>query len=294
MGYLDRSLKRTVRNVILEAALVGCVVAAVSAQVPTTYGELGVPRGGVRLKYVEDSLPPPAPGDTRFVRAYRFNTTAEMMFGVFKGTLGGTRDLDVEQDSATLEPGEATPIGYHLEFHVFEDMCRAAGAKAGGDAEGTCKAWVRGSDKRKAFARSGRIPYPNSQEEVWVDHGTFAWLIRKPDGAWVRWDVLVADDGLSKDWKQHSPYSRIVVQQTIHSKVAATAQAPPPPAAPVPAPAAQEPAPVAEPAPGQAPPAAQEPTPAGQEPAPAAEPAPGQAPPAEDDTTGGAIAPPRS
>lgn len=274
MGHLDNNLNRRVRSIILEVALVGLAAGTVSAQVPTTYGELGVPRGGVRLKYVEDSLPPPAPGDTRFIRAYRFNTTSEMMFGVFKGALGGTRDLDVEQDSATLEPGETTPVSYRLEFHVFEDICRTPG-----ESGTACKSWLRGDDKRHAFIRSGRIPYPQQSEEVWVDRGTFVWLVRNPDGAWVRWQLVVSDDGLSKDWKQHSPYSRIVVQQITHSKVAPTAQEPPPVAPPPPAfvqPAHDPdlvPAPKGEPQPVPPP--------------PPGEPAPVQAaPPAHDSTPG--------
>jgi len=299
VGYLDKSLKGRMRSVILEVALVGLAAGTVSGQTPTTYGELGVPRGGVRLKYVEDSLPPPAPGDTRFVRAYRFNTTSEMMFGVFKGSLGGTRDLDVEQDSATLEPGETTPVSYRLDFHVFDDVCRDAGTAAGGASGTACKSWLRGIDKRKAFTRSGRIPYPNNSEDVWVDHGRFVWLVRNPDGAWVHWEVLVADDGLSKDWKQHSPYSRIVVQQIVHSKPAPTAQQPP--AAPAP-PAAVAPAhePDLVPGPkGEPAPAAQAPaiTPPAHDPdlvpAPTQQPAPApvQAPPPAHDSTAGQVQP---
>jgi hypothetical protein len=271
------------RSIILEAALVGVVVGSASAQVPTTYGELGVPRGGVRLKDVEESLPPPAAGDTRFARAYRFNTTSEMMFGHMRGVLGGTRDLDVEQDSSTLEPGETTPVSYRLDFHVFDDMCRDSGVPTTDTA--SCKSLLRGDTKRKAFIRSGRIPYPAaSGEDVWIDRATFTWIVRNPDGAFVRWDVVVADDGLAKDWRHHEPYSRIVVTQTTHSKVAATAQAPPPAPAPAPAP------PPAVVAPAHDPDLVPAPT---QEPTSADQPGPGQIPPAEDDSMGGAIAPPR-
>src|SRR5262245_54195358 len=115
-----------VRSLILEVALVGFTAGTLIGQVPTTYGELGMPRGGVRLKDVEEKLPAVEAGDTRFARAYRFNTTAEMMFGHFRGVLGGTRDLDVAQDSSTLEPGETTPVSYRLDFHGFDDMCRGS------------------------------------------------------------------------------------------------------------------------------------------------------------------------
>jgi len=274
-----------VRSLILEVALVGFAAGTLIAQVPTTYGELGMPRGGVRLKDIEEGMPPLANGDTRFVRAYRFNTTAEMMFGHFRGVLGGTRDLDVAQDSSTLEPGETTPVSYRLDFHSFDDVCREADGTLTEPTPG-CKTLLRGNTKRSAFNHSGRIPYPAaSGEDVWLERGTFSWVVRNPDGAWVHWEVAVIDDGLAKDWKHHEPYSRILVQQIVHRKpapqpVAAPAQEPTSAQA---APAAQDSAAVEDGAIG-APAAAQPAAPAQASPPPAGDSLPDLRPAPKDST----------
>jgi len=253
VAHLESNLIHGLRKLMLGVALVGLAGSTVVAQVPRSYGEIGVPKGGVRLNDYESNLPPPAQGDVRFVRAYKFNTTSEMMFQHFRGEVGGKRDYDATQDSATLEPGETTPIGYHIEYHQFQDLCRDSGEPKP-DSTGTCKLWVRGADKRRAFHQSGRIPLEGA-EPVWVDRVTFMWMVRDSDGKWVRWRLLVADAGLTKDWKRHDPYSMVVVEQLTHVHP----PAPPPPPPPAPGADSSAHTPPAPPAPDSAPPPQQAP-----------------------------------
>jgi len=236
----------SVRSLVLGLALVALGTGMAGAQVPKTYVDIGVPKGGTRMSDYESRQPPPAEGDVRFLRAYRFNTTSEMMYMHFRGELGGKRDYDVADDSASLEPGETTPVSLRLDYHVFTDLCADAGHKAG-DSTMPCKTWLRGADKRRAFHQSGRIPLEGA-DPVWVDRATFTWLVRDHDGKWVRWQLIVADDGLTKDWKRHDPYSMVAVMQLTHVNPPAPAPAPPGEQAPT----AQEPPP---PAPAPSPPA---------------------------------------
>src|SRR2546426_11835780 len=207
------------------AAVVALAASVLRAQVPVTYAQVGVPKGGIREGEVEAHLAPPAPGDTRFVRAYRYNTTSEMMFSYFKDRLGGKRDFDVVQDSATLEPDETTPMSYHIDFHTFEDECAdvvATAAPASASAR-SCKTWRRGADKKPAFLQIPRLSF-QGEPGLWIDRAAFTWFVRGSDGVWVRWRVQLRDIGVTSHWERHQPPREGVVQAVTHKR-----PTPPPP-----------------------------------------------------------------
>ena len=192
-------------------AVAAAVVAAVTlrAQAPVTDAEVPIAPGAVRQPQLELQGGQPEGGDARSIRVYRVRAPLEWLFKYYLRRFGGARDAEL--DTASVRPGDATPMSYHLTFHSFEDQCAdsAAGAAAPG-APAACKVWRRGKDKKRALG--GRIGY---EPEIWIERATLSWFSRDAQGGLVRWRLELGDAGLSADWKQYRLGTLLTVERVL-------------------------------------------------------------------------------
>ncbi len=92
-------------------------------------------------------------------------------------------------DAGRLSPGAASPVGYQMSFHEFED-----------------KAWTSaGGDSYKSFAKDERAALatarPADQGGNWIEEAVFNWDARAAGGELTRFSLTLKDDDLTPDVK---------------------------------------------------------------------------------------------
>jgi hypothetical protein len=187
------------------------VVVTLGAQAPTTDKGVPIPSPSVRLPKVEAQLGGGEGAGALSVRVYRSEAPLEMLFRWYQRSLLATRDIEL--DSASMEPGDVTRVGYHLFYHAIKDECAdsAAAAPAPSQAPPTCKVWRLGKDKERSLHnRMGLAP------DEWIERATFTWFGRALNGVWTRWQLELQDTGLSKDWKRYELKSQIIVRKVVY------------------------------------------------------------------------------
>ena len=132
-----------------------------------------------------------------------------MLVGWYKRRLATAEDIPL--DTASLAPGGATAISYHLTFHVFVNECMDPGPS---DSGATCKKWRRGIDKRRALDNS-RVAF---KDGTWVEFFTLTWYERSLNGELVRRQIEVRDTGLSKNWQHDELRSQITLERQVVSR----------------------------------------------------------------------------
>jgi hypothetical protein len=120
-------------------------------------------------------------------------------------------------DTTHLQPGESTPMSYHITYHSWKDQCMdpAESASAGSDSTASdstrpCKRWRRGIDKRRALSNS-RVALDGGR---WIDRFTITWFTREASGGMVRRQIEVRDAGLSDNWQHDNLKTQIILERT--------------------------------------------------------------------------------
>ncbi len=186
-------------------ALAVTIGSSLGAQAPATEADIPIVPGAVRQPRLELPGGGSDSGQVRLMRVYRWNAPIEPLTRYYLQQLGGRRDVAL--DTAAVQPGETTPISYHLTFHSLEDECAdsAAGSAAGGTA---CRVWKRGKDKKRALVNS-RLGYAPL---LWIERVTFRWFSRDAGGDLVQWRVDLSDVGLSEDWKRYALKTQLTIE----------------------------------------------------------------------------------
>jgi hypothetical protein len=183
---------------------------ALPAQTPETFEQIPVIPGS-RHDTKAEALLPPATGSLR-VRLYRIEASIEEVFKWYHFHLGG--DSGEPLDSPTVRVSGLTPVSYHVTFYTFGDQCADSTADAaGGEASPApeCRAWRRGKDKRRALGLS-RLPWDTGQ---WIEHVTFTWFCRDPDGSLRRMRVVIHDIGLKPNWTYYTPLGQVRIESIV-------------------------------------------------------------------------------
>jgi hypothetical protein len=203
------SFRRTVWGAALVAAAV-LFAPPLGAQ-KSTDPTMPLPPGAVREKGLEAAAGGGEGADRRLLRIFRVGAPVEMVFAWYQRQL--TPYEDAVQDTAGLQPGETTPISYHLTYHTFVDQCMelAEGASSSSDATAPCKRWRRGLDKQRALTNS-RVPLPGGR---WMEGFTITWVTRGAGGELVRRQIEVRDTGLSNNWQHDQLRSQITLEREV-------------------------------------------------------------------------------
>lgn len=201
--------RRAVLGAALAAAAVALAAPAVEAQ-KSADPSMPLPPGVIRERGLEAAGAAARPG-TQVFQVFRVGAPTEMVLSWYLRQLVPTEDA--APDTAGLQPGEATPISYHLTYHAFTDQCMnpGASASASSDATAPCKRWRRGTDKRRALNNS-RVALPGGK---WVDRFTLTWFSRGAQGELVRRQIDVRDAGLSDDWQRDELRSLITLERGV-------------------------------------------------------------------------------
>jgi hypothetical protein len=170
-----------------------------------------LPPGVIREKGLEAAAGAGDGADGRVLQIFRVGAPAELVFTWYKGRLAPYEDA--AQDTAHLQPGESTPISYHLNYYTFVDECmdRAESGAASSDATAPCKRWRRGLDKQRALNNS-RVPLPLGK---WVEGFTITWFTRGAQGEIVRRLIEVRDAGLSDNWQHDNLRTQIRLERGV-------------------------------------------------------------------------------
>lgn len=173
-----------------------------------------LPPGVAREKGIEAQMAATKGPETQLLMVYRSSAPVEMLVGWYKRRLATAEDIPL--DTASLQPGGATAISYHLTFHAFVNECMDPGPSAGtsSDSGATCKKWRRGIDKRRALDNS-RVAF---KDGTWVEFFTLTWYERTLNGELVRRQIEVRDTGLSKNWQHDELRSQITLERQVVSR----------------------------------------------------------------------------
>ncbi len=92
-------------------------------------------------------------------------------------------------DTAPRAPSAASPVGYQLTFHEFDD-----------------KAWTtEHGDSYRSFAKDERAALasarPADEDGNWIEEAVFNWDARAPSGELSRFSLILKDDDLAEDAK---------------------------------------------------------------------------------------------
>jgi hypothetical protein len=170
-----------------------------------------LPPGVIRERELETPAAPADTTGTRMLEIYRVGAPIEMVFAWYQRRFMPTEDL--APDTAAMEPGEVTQIGYHVTYHKFADECADArsGASTSTDSTAACKRWRHGADKRRALGNS-RVALSTGD---WIERVTLTWFSRAQNGDLVRRRIDVLDAGLSSNWQRDELRTQITLERGV-------------------------------------------------------------------------------
>lgn len=168
-----------------------------------------LPPGVIREKGLEAAMA--RDGTQRQVlQIFKVGAPAEMVFTWYQKRL--TPYEDAAQDTASLKPGESTPMTFHINWHAFVNECmEREGGAAASDTTAPCKRWRRGIDKQRALNNS-RVALPGGK---WVESFTITWFNREPSGQLVRRKIEARDAGLADNWQHDQLRTHIILERRV-------------------------------------------------------------------------------
>jgi len=199
------------RTWALATAQAAVAAATLGAQAPS-FEQIPIVRGATRDAKHEALLLSASPAGERHLRVYRVPASIEGLFRNYLNRLGGSPGPAPDSPAAPVTG--ATEITYSLAFHSFEDECMDSVSTAPaptGSGAAACQRVRRGLDKRKSLDRM-RIAYGLGR---WIEHASFTWFRREPDGALLRLRVELRDMGLNSDWKRYTSLVHLLVESVV-------------------------------------------------------------------------------
>jgi len=148
--------------------------------------------------------------ERQVLQIFRVGAPVEMVFTWYQKRL--TPYEDAEQDTASLKPGESTPVTFHINWHAFVNECmEREGGAAVSDTMAPCKRWRRGIDKQRALNNS-RTALPGGK---WVEWFTITWFNRETSGQLVRRKIEARDAGLGDNWQHDQLRTHIILERRV-------------------------------------------------------------------------------
>jgi hypothetical protein len=199
---------------VLAAAVVLFAAPALRAQ-KSADPTMPLPSGVNRDKAAEAAAGGAGDGtDGRLLQMFRVGAPIEMLIPWYLRQMSPYEDSPL--DTTRLQPGESTPMSYHITYHAWKDQCMdpadtaAESDSAGSDPSQPCKRWRRGIDKQRALNNS-RVSLPGGR---WVKRFTITWFTRGAGGEMTRRQIELRDAGLADNWQHDYLKTLITLERT--------------------------------------------------------------------------------